>query len=161
MVCIVWLGSFVGANAASAAITTATVIKIAKKIAIEEITKRELFAHILANGTVDLSKSRGIVQANVTIPYNGFYCFSGLSGIKGGQVTPDHNTTISDNEFAQFGQFGFGDLDGICPVGTKFFVLRIWPSNRRSRSSCYCYWLLPTFVPLISVSDIATISWSI
>ena len=37
------------------------------------------YARVLANGTVDAAQSKGIVQANVSHPATGFYCFSGLS----------------------------------------------------------------------------------
>ena len=54
------------------------------------------FAHILTDGTVDTLKSSGIVQDNVIAfvdvnDPNSFkaYCFSGLDGVNGAQVTID------------------------------------------------------------------------
>lgn len=87
-----------------------------KTLANQEITKRAPFAHVLANGTVDLARSSGVIQAHVTSPAIGLYCFSGPAGIKGAQVTIDYLETVND----ETAQFGFGDA--VCGAGTLFFV---------------------------------------
>ena len=78
------------------------------------------FGKVASDGTIDLTKSKNIVQANVTRPSAGVYCFSGVTFTplnvvanvlisNGGAVPgPDIYTEI-------------GTQPG-CPVGTQFQV---------------------------------------
>ena len=84
-----------------------------------------LFARVAADGTVDPAFSKGVVSGNVTAPFAGLYCFSGLPAIMGGQVTPD----LTNGLFSEFGQFGFGNALGNCPPATQFFVALIVVPN--------------------------------
>jgi len=77
-----------------------------------------LFARVAANGGVFTANSKGVSSANVASPLPGVYCFSGLPGIKGGQVTLDIFDTVDD----EVGQFGLGDIL-VCPVEAQFVVV--------------------------------------
>ena len=79
-----------------------------------------LFAHVLADGTVDAPQSKGAPQANVT-PGSaaGYYCLDGLPFTpRGGQVTVDWNST---GNIDALGLYGIGDAP-TCPAGTQGFV---------------------------------------
>jgi len=63
----------------------------------------ELFAHVLANGTVVPEDSYGITQANVTTPGNSRYCFTGLPYVNVAIVTADvfNSTPGSTTKFSR------------------------------------------------------------
>ena len=76
------------------------------------------FAQVRQDGSVVAKKSEGIRSSNVNSLSNGVYCFKGIRGVRGGQVTSDYlgggsSTTVS--------QFGLGVGSG-CPANTRFFV---------------------------------------
>ena len=79
------------------------------------------YARVLANGTVDAAQSKGIVQANVSHPATGFYCFSGLS------FTP-HNAVVSPQfVFRTAGAFvnngsGYGSCPGTSQVSVALYT---------------------------------------
>lgn len=133
------------------AISSASVKRIARNVANQEINKRApglsvgsavsaqsantassanpvLFARVAADGTVDPANSQGVTSGNVTKPLSGgLYCFSGLPAIKGGQITPEIVAGLLQIEF---GQLGFGNLtgpsgSGLCPPATQFFVTTV------------------------------------
>ncbi|MGH9961611.1 MAG: hypothetical protein ACREBC_31545, partial [Pyrinomonadaceae bacterium] len=113
--------------------------KIVRKIANQEITKRapslrgptgpvgpvgpvgpagqaavQIYARILANGTVVPSRSVGITDDNVSL--NGTdYCFTGLPPVNGAQVTIDFFQT-SSNETAAFGQQSVPGCEGLVKI---------------------------------------------
>ncbi len=123
-----------GPAALSRAVTKSKVKQIAKKQANTQITQRApdlsvasadsanptVFAHVLADGTVDTANSKGIIQANVTNGSPpGYYCFDGLSFTpRGGNVTIDWN---SKGLIDATGLLGLGG-EAACPAGTDFFV---------------------------------------
>ena len=98
------------------------VTKRAPKLAVKSAKSANpvLFAHVLADGTVDASQSKGITQANVT-PGSaaGYYCLDGLPFTpRGGQVTLDWNSTGSIDALVLY---GVGDVS-TCPTGNQGFV---------------------------------------
>ncbi len=125
-----------GPGRATEGTTPAQVRKIAKGVADAEIARLArglsvksaltanapaLYAQVTAAGTVTAS-SRGIVQANVSHPEKGFYCFHGLLRTpKGGVAVIDSNVPGggSGPDLVQVGASGIRR----CPDGTQAHVV--------------------------------------
>ena len=66
------------------------------------------FAHISADGTLDVARSSGLTQDNISV--NGTdYCIGGLSTVRGGQVTIDFMETEADEPTAQLALLETGE----------------------------------------------------
>lgn len=99
------------------AVGSITAEKLAAGFVAPTAEKLSRSANIAATGTVLLG-STGIAQANVTHPFEGFYCFSGLNPAPvGGVATIDY----SESGFNVLIQFDTGQGPD-CPVGTQAFV---------------------------------------
>jgi hypothetical protein len=64
---------------------------------------RVVYAHVLANGTVDVSQSKGISNSNVVLRAISAYCLANLPfAPKGGAATIDYgNASVGDTEMAE------------------------------------------------------------
>ncbi len=72
---------------------------------------RVIYAHVMANGTVDVSESKGITSAEVTLRAISAYCFAGLPfEPRGGSATIDYGS-------AGTGRSEIAELQ-ISPTGT-------------------------------------------
>jgi hypothetical protein len=86
------------------------------------------YVHVFFDGTVDASRSLGVTQANVGSS-GGFYCFTGLGLVRGGQVSVDFNGALS-NATAQFGVSSTAGCESLVvtfdpagnPAPTGFFL---------------------------------------
>jgi hypothetical protein len=82
------------------------------------------FARIEENGTVDLTKSKGLTSANVTHPATGLYCFSGLSFTPKNAVASPQFFEPKPVTLALF----MGQYEG-CPSGTQVSVQMLQEGN--------------------------------
>jgi hypothetical protein len=64
---------------------------------------RVIYAHVLANGTVDVSQSKGLSNSNVVLRAISAYCLTNLPfAAKGGTATVDYgNASVGDTEMAE------------------------------------------------------------
>lgn len=76
----------------------------------------ELYAHVLADGSVVPAHSFGITQANVVLEGANRYCFTGLPYVNVGQVTVDYFQT-SNNQTAKFSR----RADPECEIFVQIF----------------------------------------
>ena len=78
------------------------------------------FGKVASDGTIDLTKSKSIVQANVTRPSTGHYCFSGVTftplNVVANVLISNGGAAPGPDIYTEIGpQFG-------CPVGTQFQI---------------------------------------
>jgi hypothetical protein len=74
-----------------------------------------LFAHVSATGTVDTANSQGIASSNITHPFMGTYCFSGLSfAPKGFSFVGEDTPAVASDAIAEF-----NTANTFCPAGTQ------------------------------------------
>ena len=98
--------------------TTATTAESATTAGTADIADPRLYAHVEANGTVDVARSRGIASTNITHdPNSGSYCISGLS------FTPKTVVGGVDSKAGSGrGHFQASTVPanfGFCPAGTQ------------------------------------------
>lgn len=73
------------------------------------------YAHILANGTVDLTRSKNVPAGSVVHPATGFYCFASLPfSPSSASVAIDHQTSLNGHLEATYLSIGATDATASC-----------------------------------------------
>jgi hypothetical protein len=77
------------------------------------------YAHVLADGTLDLANSKNVTQANVSLQSTSAYCFSGLTfTFKNVIATPDYGDPVTGGQPGLESTAAIGDPWGDCSLVT-------------------------------------------
>jgi hypothetical protein len=73
------------------------------------------YAHVLADGTVDVANSKNVAQANVTLDSTSAYCFSGLTFMFANAIAdPDYGDEMTGGQSGLEATVALGDPFGDC-----------------------------------------------